>query len=226
MKDFAERLMRLMRLHQLGVANLAEKTDCGATEIAAWCKGESIPDRNQTTVLCKTLCCSVADLFGENVPEGYSGADSEPVFDAMPEPVKETPVVPVQKAKKEDVPKKASKDVLPTVGNRDAVINAMRQTKRNVKCINKQMTSDEAKDWLEAACMNQAEESNKLLSNFAESVNGMIDGLKNIVAECLDSALSEGVLLEDRYKDLVAAASKASDEAIAVAIQILKNYKN
>ena len=122
-------------------------------------------------------------------------------------------------------------------GNREEIINAMRLMKRNVKAITKSMTADEAKAWVETTTEAAMGDISKSVDNCINLMNDVVSTLVSMSAAGIEGSFREGMIVDEgnraiietatneRYRDLLDAAAGASDDAIATATAILRNWK-
>lgn len=243
-KIFADNMLRLMHIHNISEKELAEKTHVSTPTVVAWIKGEKLPYSSVMGALTAALCCSEADLYGGKVPETDMSIQQETGDGDRKEELQvagesgtvqtdETgtraarDTAPAKKAavKKAENEKKTGKPSLTQAGNKDEVINAMRLMKRNVKVITKSMSADDAKSWVDQTIEAVMNEAAKSIDAYTSAMNDCISSLVAISLAGIDGSFKDGLIVEERYKELLSAACGAPDEALATAVMILKNWK-
>ncbi len=233
---FANNLLRLMKIQNLSPKELAARVHISESTVSAWCRGEKKPYPALVKPLCATLCCGEDTLFGAetltfSTPAKTEKAPSEPTAKAekvsvepapktaktsveAPTPAKTSAESPAP-AKKPAVEKKPRQSKAPqTVSDKEKVLAAMRETRRDIKSLTKNMTVEDASSWIDL-----------VVSSCIADVTDSFKSLGAVAKAGIPSSFMETPVIEDKYAELLDAARGASDEGLTMATTILRKFK-
>ena len=156
----------------------------------------------------------VAKEESKRTPERKSFAE-----DAMPAPkdppAKKEPAPAEKKASPAEATAKPKKEVKPAeASSKDKLLAVMKETKRNPKAVTKTMPVDAAKAWVE----------DFVAATLAE-VTRSVTSLGEIAKAEVPLAFADIPATDEKYAELIKAASGASEEGLAMALAILKKFK-
>ena len=233
---FANNLLRLMKMQNFTAKDIAEKVHISESTVNAWCKGEKKPYPALVKPLCTVLCVGEDVLFGKEDLAFNTAA--EPIVNTsdvgkyVEADAKEKPAVTPETHETAKTGKatiatsdtadtqltrrkpRSVKAAQATVSDKEAVLTAMRDTRRDVKSITKNMTVEEATKWLDT-----------VVGSCVVDIGDYIRTLGSIAKAAIPSAFTETPVIDEKFNDLLEAAKGASDEGLAMATAILKKFR-